>query len=176
MRKHLLLSALLLSGACSSASEPSATKTYVGQYSVQVTESTVSVSLQGGGTFPCTNSYTMSGTLTLKIDAAGESVATVDGTQVETAHSTGDTCKAKGDLATKWSPRLSVSGNNLSFADQTVVTTAGYTVTSKTSFSGTLSNSAVTGALVFSVSGAGVIGGTTNVTQNYSTSVNVTLR
>jgi len=80
MRKPLLLAASLLCGACSSTSEPSSLKTYTGQYSVQVVESTVTVSLQGGGTFPCTNTYNMSGTITLKVDQStrGESNAIVE--------------------------------------------------------------------------------------------------
>jgi hypothetical protein len=173
-----LLAASLLSVACPSISGPSTLKTYTGQYSVQVVESTVTVSLQGGGTFPCTNTYTMSGTVTLKVDQAtgGESSAIVDGTQTETAHSTGDSCKAKGNLSTKWSPKLSVSGNDLSFDDQHVATNGGYGVTSRVTFAGTLSNGVVTGALGLSVSGSGVIGGTASVSQNYSTTVNVTLR
>src|SRR4249919_54437 len=120
MRFPLHLAALLLCAACSSTSGPSTVKIYTGQYSVQVIESTVTVSLQGGGTFPCTNTYTMSGTITLKVDQStgGESNAIIDGTQTETAHSTGDSCKAKGNLSTKWSPKLSVAGSDLRFDDQ----------------------------------------------------------
>jgi len=178
MRKPLLLAASLLCGACSSTSEPSSLKTYTGQYSVQVVESTVTVSLQGGGTFPCTNTYNMSGTITLKVDQStrGESNAIVDGTQTETAHSSGDSCKAKGNLSTKWAPTLSVLGSDLRFDDQHVDTNGGYGVTSKVTFAGTLSNGVVTGALGLSVSGSGVIAGTSSVSQNYSTTVNVTLR
>lgn len=153
-------------------------KTYTGQYSVQVVESTVTVSLQGGGTFPCTNTYTMSGTLTLRVDQStgAESNAMVDGTQTEIAHSTGDSCKAKGDLSTKWSPKLSVSGGEFRFDDQQVATNGGYGVTSRVTFAGTLSNGTVTGVLGLSLSGSGVIAGTASVSQSYSTTVNVTLR
>lgn len=183
MRNRLLLAASLvavslLSVACPSISGPSTLKTYKGQYSMQVVESTVTVSLQGGGTFPCTNTYTMSGTITLKVDQAtgGESNAIVDGTQTEIAHSTAESCKAKGNLTTKWSPKLIVSGNDLRFDDQSVATNGAYGVTSKVTFAGTLSNGTVTGVLGLSVSGSGVIGGTASVSQNYSTTVNVTLR
>jgi hypothetical protein len=153
-------------------------KTYTGQYSTQVVESTVSTSLQGGGTFPCTNTYTMSGTLTVTIDSVtGEAVgqAHVEGTQKETAHSSGDSCKAKGDLSTLWSPTLSGTAAALQFSDQNVAHNGAYTVTSRVSFSGALSGGVVTGVLGFSVNGSGTIE-TTSGTQTYSTSVSVSLR
>src|SRR6185436_9573643 len=116
--------------------------------------STVSTSLTGGGTFPCTNTYTMSGTLTVTIDSvtgAAVGQAHIDGTQKETAHSNGDSCKAKGDLSTSWSPTLSGTATALQFSDQNAVPNGGYLVTSKVSFSGALSGGVVTGVLGFSV-------------------------
>src|SRR4051812_39712607 len=120
MRVCLLVLASLLSAGCSGMTDASTAKTYTGQYSTQVVESTVSTSLMGGGTFPCTNTYTMSGTLTVAIDSvtgAAIGQARVDGTQRETAHSSGDSCKAKGDLSTSWSPKLSGTTAALQFAD-----------------------------------------------------------
>jgi hypothetical protein len=180
MRISSIVLASVLCGACAAGdTEPKNIKVYAGDYSVQVIESTVTQSLQGGGTFPCTNTYRMTGTLTLKVDqstGAPESVGIISGAQTEIAHSSGDSCKAKGDLSTSWAPKLVVSANDLHFDAQNVVVNGGYTVTSKTTFAGTLSNGVVTGVLGFSVSGAGIIEVFSNVTQNYSTSVSVTLR
>lgn len=153
-------------------------KTYTGQYSTQVVESTVSTSLTGGGTFPCTNTYTMSGTLTVTVDSvtgAAVGQARIDGTQKETAHSSGDSCKAKSDLSTLWSPTLTGTAAALQFSDQNVAPNGGYIVTSKVSFSGALSGGVVTGVLGFSVNGSGTIQ-TTSIVQSYSTTVSVTLR
>jgi hypothetical protein len=157
---------------------PSTAKTYTGTYSAQVVESTVSTSLTGGGTFPCTNTYTMSGTLTMTInEAAGATIgsAQIAGTQVETTHSSGDSCKAKGDLSTVWSPKLTGSTTDLHFDEQNVSTNGAYVVTSKTSFAGALSGGVVTGVLGFSVSGSGTIGGVTSIVQSYSSTMTVTL-
>ena len=166
-------------GACSASTtdaSPTA-KTYKGSYSAQVVESTVSTSLTGGGTFPCTNTYTMSGTLTMTIDEASGSTigpAQIAGTQIETAHSTGTSCKAKGDLPTSWSPKVTGTTTDLRFDDQNVSTYDGYAVTSKTSFTGALSNGIVTGVLGFSVAGSGTIG-TTSIVQSYTSTMSVTL-
>src|SRR5260221_11808386 len=67
----LLIVSILMctAGAATATTDASSTaKTYTGPYSAQVVESTISTSLQGGGTFPCTNTYTMSGTLRMTID------------------------------------------------------------------------------------------------------------
>jgi hypothetical protein len=171
--------ASFISAGCSGMTDASSTaKTYTGQYSTQVVESTVSTSLLGGGTFPCTNTYTMSGTLTVAIDSvtgAAIGQAHVDGTQKETAHSSGDSCKAKGDLSTSWSPTLSGTMAALQFDDQNVVPNGGYIVTSRVFFSGALSGGVVTGVLEFSVNGSGTIG-TTSIIQSYATTASVTLR
>jgi hypothetical protein len=181
MRACLLVVASLICGACAAATtdaSPTA-RTYTGPYSAEVMESTVSTSLTGGGTFPCTNTYTMSGTLTMTIDqVAGAMVgsAQIVGTQTETAHSSAESCKAKGDLPTGWSPKLTGTTTNLRFDDQNLATNGGYAVTSKTSFAGTLSGGVVTGVLGFSVAGSGTIGGVTSIVQNYSSTMSVTLR
>jgi len=180
MRACLLVVASLMCGACAAATtDVSATaKTYTGPYSAEVTESTVSTSLMGGGTFPCTNTYRMSGTVTMTIDqAAGAMVgsAQIVGTQTETAHSNGDSCTAKGDLPTSWSPKLSGTTTDLRFDGQNIATNGAYAVTSKTSFAGTLSGGVVTGVLGFSVAGSGTIG-STSIVQNYSSSMSVILR
>jgi hypothetical protein len=152
MRAPLSTAALLLCGACAGSTDVSATaRVFTGSYSVQVVESTISTSLLGGGTFPCTNTSTMSGTVAMTVDTVGgvmSGSAQVDVKQVEIAHSTGDSCKAKGNLDTKWSPRLTGTTADLRFAAQTdVPRTPGssYIVTSKTSFAGALSNNIVTG-------------------------------
>ncbi len=153
-------------------------KTFTGPYTAQVVESTVSTSLTGGGTFPCTNTYTMSGTLTMMIDETGSAVvgsAQVVGTQVETAHSSGPSCLAKGNLTTSWAPTLAGTTTDLKFAAQNVATNGAYVVTSKTSFAGALSGGVVTGVLGFSVSGVGTIA-TTSIVQGYSSTMSVTLR
>src|SRR5258708_5575029 len=181
MRMCLLIVAALLCTPCAATTTTDASSTakpYTGQYSAQVVESTISTSLTGGGTFPCTNTYTMSGTLTMTIDQAGGVVvgsAQVVGSQVETAHAGGTSCVAKGDLSTHWSPTLTGTTADLRFADQTVVPNGSYSVTSKTSFAGALSGGVVTGVLGFSVAGSGTIG-TTSIVQSYSTTMNVTLR
>ncbi len=181
MRAVPLVVAILACGACAgdaSTGTTSTAKTYTGPYSAQVVESTVSTSLSGGGTFPCTNTYTMSGTVTLTIDdATGAMVgsAQIVGTQVETAFSSGASCQAKADLSTAWSPKLTGTSVDLHFDDTNVSTNSGYVVTSKTTFSGALASGVVTGALGFSVSGSGTLG-TTSIVQSYTTTMNVTLR
>ena len=179
MRTCLLAVASLLCAACSASTTDGSAKakTYTGTYSAVVVESTISTSLTGGGTFPCTNTYTMSGTLTMTIDdAAGAKIgsAQIVGTQVEMAHSSGESCKAKGDLSTSWSPNLTGTATDLHFGDQNVSTNGGYVVTSKTSFAGTLAGGVVTGVLGFSVAGSGTIG-TTSILQSYSSTMTVTL-
>ena len=180
MRSYLTAAAMCACMACASATDVSSTaKTYSGVYSTQVVESTVSTSLTGGGTFPCTNTYTMSGTITMTIDQAAGAVAGsahVVGTQKETAHSSGSSCVAKGDLTTDWNPRVSGTTSSLRFDDQSVSTNAGYAVTARTSFTGSLSGSVITGTLGFSVAGSGTFGGVTSVAQNYSASTSVTLQ
>lgn len=177
----LLVAASLLCGACAAAGTTDAgstAKTYSGTYSATVVESTVSNSLTGGGTFPCTNTYTFSGTLTMTIGQLNGAMlgsAQVVGNQTETAHSTAASCVAKGNLTTSWSPTLKGTTSDLTFAEQNVSTNGAYAVTSKTSFTGALSGGVVTGVLGFSVAGAGTIG-TTAIMQSYSTSMNVTLR
>lgn len=181
MRHSFLLVAttLLCSGcAAGGSTDGGAGKTYSGTYSATVVESTVSTSLTGGGTFPCTNTYTFSGTLTMTIDQTSGPVsgsAQIAGNQTETAHSGGASCPAKGNLTTSWSPTPTGTTGALTFSDQRVSTNAGYSVTSSTSFVGALSGGVVTGVLGFSVSGTGTIGAT-SIVQSYSTSMNVTLR
>jgi hypothetical protein len=152
-------------------------KTYTGPYSAQVVESTVSTSLTGGGTFACTNTYTMSGTLTMTIGPTGS--ATVGSAQIveeqtESAFGGGASCKAKGNLTTAWAPTLTGTTTDLHFADQNVATNGAYGVTSKTSFAGALSDGVVNGVLAFNVAGSGTIG-TTSIVQSYSSTMNVVL-
>src|ERR1051326_2130665 len=103
MRASLLAGVGLLCNACAgSPAVPPGRKVYAGQFSAVVVESTVTTSLQGGGTFPCTNTYTMSGTITMTIDpspSGSTGNAKLDGNQIETAHSKADSCTAKGNLA-----------------------------------------------------------------------------
>ena len=111
MRSCLPVVATLLCTACAAATTDvaSGAKTYTGTYSAQVVESTVSTSLTGGGTFPCTNTYTMSGTLTMTIGPTGSAAvgsAQIAGTQTETAFSGGTSCKSKESRPTQ--PRNSV--------------------------------------------------------------------
>jgi hypothetical protein len=180
MRTSFTVAAICLSAACAGSTTgvvPTA-KTYSGTYSAQVVESTVSTSLQGGGTFPCTNTYTMSGTLTMTIDqVSGVLVgsAQVVGTQKEIAYSAASTCKPKGDLNTGWFPKLTGTSSDLHFDDQVVAVNGGYTVTTRTSFAGALSGGVVNGTLGFSVAGSGVIDGVSAVTQSYSTTMTVSL-
>ena len=172
-------------GDCVSSSNSAGTtdvsasaKTYTGPFSAEVVESTVTTSLLGGGTFPCTNTFTMSGTLTMIVDQAGAAVtgsARLVGTQKETAHSSGSNCTYKGDLPILWAPTLSGTSSDLRFADQYVSTNGTYAVTNKTSFAGTLSGGVVTGVLGFSVSGTGTIG-TGSIVQSYSSTMTVTMR
>jgi hypothetical protein len=182
MRTCLLAVAALLCSACAAAGTTdvvaSTAKTYTGPYSAQVVESTVTTSLTGGGTFPCTSTYTMSGTLTITIGQAGNATlgtAQIVGTQTETAFGAGPSCKAKGNLPTSWAPTLSGTTTDLRFADQNVVTNGAYVVTSKTSFAGTLSDGVVNGVLGFSVAGGGTIG-TASIVQSYSSTMSVVLR
>lgn len=138
----------------------------------------MSTSLTGGGTFACTNTYTMSGTLTMTIGPTGSPTlgsAQIVGTQTETSFAGGASCKAKGNLATSWSPTLTGTTTDLHFADQNVATNGAYVVTSKTSFAGGLSDGVVNGVLGFSVAGAGTIG-TTGIVQSYSSTMSVALR
>jgi hypothetical protein len=180
MRLCLLVVGSLLCGACAAGTTDASakTKTYTGPFSAQVVESTVTTSLQGGGTFPCTNTYTMSGVLSMKIDQAGSAIAgsaQIVGTQKETAHSSASSCIAKGDLSILWAPALSGTTSDLRFADQYVSNNGNYAVTNRTSFAGTLSGGVVTGVLGFSVSGTGTIG-TGSIVQNYSSTMSVTLQ
>jgi hypothetical protein len=181
MRACLLVAASLLCAACGVGTTDVSTtaKTYTGSYSAQVVESTVSTSLTGGGTFPCTNTYTMSGTLTMTLDQVGGAMigsAQIIGIQTETAHSSAASCKAKGDLSTGWSPKLTGTTADIRFEDQNIATNGAYAVTSETSFAGTLSDGIVTGTLGFSVAGSGTIGGVTSIVQSYSSTMSVTLR
>ena len=181
MRARLMVATSFLCAACSATTDASSNaKVYTGTYSVDVVESTVSTSLTGGGTFPCTNTYRMSGALTMSINSAastGSSLGTaqIAGTQKEIAHSTANSCVAKGDLSTVWSPNLTGTTGDLRFASQNVVPNGSYVVTSKTSFAGALANGVVTGQLTFSVAGSGTIG-TTSIVQSYATTTNVSLR
>jgi hypothetical protein len=102
--------------------------------------------------------------------------AQIVGTQTETAHSNGASCKAKGDLPTGWSPKLTGTNTDFRFDDQNISTNGDYVVTSSTSFVGTLSGSVVTGVLGFSVAGSGTIGGVTSIVQSYSSTMTVALR
>jgi hypothetical protein len=139
-------------------------------------ETTVGTSLTGGGSTTCTNTYTLSGTLTLRVTESGTSVtgsAVVAGTQHETAVSAG--CQAKGDSSTDWLPAISGSASNLGFSDRRTAVNGGYSVTSQAGFAGALSNGVITGSLSFSVSASGTIG-STSTTQNGSTAMSVTLR
>jgi hypothetical protein len=180
MRTCLLVAAGLLCSACAAAGTTDVTskaKTYTGPYSAQVVESTVSTSLTGGGTFACTNTYTMSGTLTMTLGATGSATvgsAEIVGAQTETAFAGGTSCKAKGNLSTSWAPTLTGTTTDLHFADQNVATNGAYVVTSKTSFAGALANDVVSGVLGFNVAGAGTIG-TTGIVQSYSSTMTVQL-
>ncbi len=180
MRTCLLVAASLFCTACAAAGTTDAAssgKTYAGPYTAQVVESTVSTSLTGGGTFACTNTYTMSGTLAMTIGPTGAAAvgsAQISGTQTETSFSGGTSCKAKGNLPTSWSPTLTGTPADLHFADQNVATNGAYVVTSKTSFAGALTGGAVSGVLGFSVAGAGTIG-TTGIVQTYSSTMSVAL-
>src|SRR3954463_11766398 len=127
--RRLLLTTIACS-ACAAADSngTSASKTYTGPFTAQVVESTVSTSLTGGGTFPCTNSYTMSGTLTVTINDATSGtlgVAQVSGTQVETGHSSAANCLAKGNLNIAWAPKLTGTTADLRFDDSSVATNSG---------------------------------------------------
>jgi hypothetical protein len=181
MRTFFTVAAICLSAACAGSTtgvSPSTAKTYSGTYSAQVVESTVSTSLQGGGTFPCTNTYTMSGTLTMTIDQVSGALigsAEIVGTQKEIAYSAAPTCKAKGDLPTGSSSTLTGTSSDLHFDVQTVAVNGGYTVTTRKSFAGALSGGVVNGTLAFSVAGSGVIDGVSAVTQSYSTTMTVSL-
>src|SRR4051812_37032874 len=69
MRSASLVLAVLACGACAGdATGSKSGRTYSAPYASEVVESTVSTSLTGGGTFPCTNTYAMNGTLTITID------------------------------------------------------------------------------------------------------------
>lgn len=180
MRSCLLVVATLLCTACAAGTTDvaSGAKTYRGTYSAQVVESTVSTSLTGGGTFPCTNTYTMSGNVTMTIGPTGSAAvgsAQIAGTQTETAFSGGASCKSKGNLSTSWSPTLTGTTTDLHFADQNVATNGAYVVTSRTTFAGALSGGVVTGVLGFSVAGTGTIG-TTGIAQSYSSTMSVVLQ
>jgi hypothetical protein len=121
----------------------------------------------------------MSGTLTMTLDQASGAVigsAQIIGTQTETAHSSGASCLAKGDLSTGWSPKLTGTTADIRFEDQNIATNGGYSVTSQTSFAGTLSGGTVTGVLGFTVAGSGTIGGITSIVQSYTSTMSVTLR
>lgn len=182
MRTYLLVASCLMCGACAASTTETdtspKTKTYTGTYSAQVVESTVTVSLVGGGTHPCTNTYTMSGTVTMTITESSSSTSLglvdIKGAQTETAHGGVSSCVAKGNLSTGWTGTLTGTTSALQFAGQTVATNGSYVVTSRTSFTGALSGGVVTGQLGFSVSGVGTIG-TGSIVQSYSTTMNVTL-
>lgn len=155
---------------------PGTGSSYTGSYSGVMVETTIGTSLTGGGTFPCTNTYTLSGTLTMRLTQSGSSVtgsAVVTGTQRETGVSAG--CQPKGDSSTDWSPAISGSSSDLRFSDRRTAVNGGYSVTNQAGFTGALSNGIITGSLSFSVAGSGTIG-STSTTQNGSASMSVTLR
>jgi hypothetical protein len=169
--------ALLLCGACGGATSSPTESFYSAPYAANVVETTVSTSLTGGGTFTCTNTYAMTGTLALTIVNESGSVsgdAQVVGKQVEKTHSP-DTCNAKGDLTTSWSSAVTGTTSDLHFDASRVSTNAGFNVTTTASFAGALTGGSVAGVLTFSESGSGSPNGITNVTQGYSASAQLVL-
>jgi hypothetical protein len=119
----------------------------------------------------------MTGTVTLMLDnspGAVSGTAQITGNQVEKGHSP-DTCNAKGDLTTSWSPKLTGTTGDLHFDDSRVSTNAGFSVTTTASFVGAVTGGAIAGVLTFTESGSGSPNGTTNVTQSYSASAQLVL-
>jgi len=73
-------------------------------------ETTVSNSLTGGGTFTCTNTFIVSGTLSMQLETSGNllvGVATIKGTQTDTGVSGDSSCKRKETLSIGWSEAIS---------------------------------------------------------------------
>lgn len=178
MRAFSLAVAVLACIACAGdATGSSKGTTYSAPYAANVVETTTSTSLTGGGTSTCTNTYAMTGTLTITIDnssGAATGSAQVAGTQVEKSRSP-DTCSARGDVTTSWSPKLTGTTSDLHFDDSRVSTNGGFSVTTTTSFAGALTGGSIAGVLTFTESGSGTPGPTTSVVQGYSASAQLVL-
>jgi hypothetical protein len=183
MRNRLLLAASplaasLLSVACPSISGPSTLKTYTGQYSVQVVESTVTVSLQGGGTFPCTNTYTMSGTITLKVDQSTWRREQ----RHRRRHPDRDRALHRRQLQGERKPVHEVVAETQRVGQRPELRRSARRHKRRLwrHEQGDIHRHVIERRRHrrsgLSVSGSGVIGGTASVSQNYSTTVNVTLR
>jgi len=178
MRAALLAVAIVTCGGCAGdATGSSKGTTYSAPYAANVTEGIVSTSLTGGGTMVCIYTYAMTGTLTITIDNGSGAVsgsAQISGNQVAKTHLP-DTCPAKGDQGTSWSPTLTGTTSDLHFDATNTATNAGFSITTTASFAGAVTGGSVVGVLTFTESGSGSPNGTTNVTQNYSASAQLVL-
>ena len=169
---------ILVCSACGSdATGSSKGTTYKAAYAANVVETIVSTSLTGGGSSTCTYTYAMTGILTITLDnttgpASGS--AQVTGTQAAKGRSP-DTCAAKSDLTTSWSPPLTGTASDLHFDDSRVSTNAGFSLATTTSFAGAVTGGAVAGVFTFTETGSGSPNGVTNVTQSYSASAQLVL-
>jgi hypothetical protein len=122
-------------------------------------------------TFSCANTYLVSGTLSMQLEASGSGMtgtATITGAQRTTGVSGDSSCKAKEDLSIGWAPSVSAPASDLRFSDQRTTVNGGYSVTNRASFAGVLSGGVITGSLSLSVSGSGTIGGVISVSQSGS--------
>ena len=166
----------LVAGCAKSADGPNGDhKSYSGPYSGQYTETTVS-SLATGGFQTCTNTFALSGTLTLTLEQSGDNVtgnASVSGLETETAHGGPTPCPSKGNIQMLQDAAVNSSVSNLQFSKANV-TPGSFATTVSDSFTGVLSGGTITGTLTWSRSGNGTTQGN-SVTSNATTTMSVTL-
>lgn len=177
MRTTSSVLAMLLCAACGGDATGSSGTTYSAPYAANVVETTTSTSLTGGGTMTCTNTFTMTGTLTITMNSSSgpaSGSAQITGNQVEKSRSP-NTCTAKGDLTTSWSPTLTGTTTDLHFDDSRVSTNGGFSVKTTASFAGALTGGSIAGVLTFTESASGTPSPTTSVTESYSASAQLVL-
>ena len=177
MRSILCITLCELAAGCAkSADGPNGDhKSYTGPYSGQYTETTVS-SLATGGFQTCTNTFTLSGTLTLTLEQTGDNVtgnASVSGLETETAHGGPAQCPSKGNIQMLQDASVNSSVSNLQFSKD-IVSQGSFVVTVSDSFTGALAGGTVTGTLTWSRNGTGTTQGS-SVTSHATTAMSVTL-
>ena len=148
-----------------------------GFFTGQFTETTVH---QGATTVTCTDTYTLSGTITFLVNEANGSTLDGEGkvTAVQTHVSTdGAGCTNGPDRSTNggWSANLAGTPSQTTWSVQRT-TTAPFALTTRFSFAGTSSTKNASGVLTFTQTGSGVDAAGAPTTSSAQVSINVTLQ
>jgi hypothetical protein len=160
MRRFAVIPVLALTLGCpggGGADGPNDSR-YVGTFSSQFTQTTVSNGHTGGPNVTCFNTFQVAGTIEMNVAVSGDLVegdVRITGTETETGKSGDASCPLLGNRTIDVSAQVNSNPANLTWNGNQSTNTSLYATTKTASFAGTLSPSGATGAFTWTRHEAG---------------------